>query len=239
MILPSDRPHLTAASPFHRFVASAVLTGSALIIASSPVAAAKEHPDLSGVWVLNEDVSDDLQEKLAELDQRPGGGAGGGAGGGGFGGAGGVGGVGGVGGGRLGTGIDDRAAGTSMNTDAIRERMEAARAAATQLDVRWDDPVLTVIGARGQTQVLQIDGDQRPTQDLVGQSFPAKAKWKKERLIVTWNRDGTSIRETWQLGARGTQLYITIEVPSDGRARPIELRTVYDRQDGEPEDGSR
>ena len=214
----------------HRFLATAVLINGIAIIASPPVAEAKERPDLSGVWVLNDEVSDDVQEKLAGMDQPPGTDPGGG----GFG-VGGTGGRGGVGGGGS---MDDRAGRPGMDPDAMRARMEVARAAASHLDVRWDEPVLTTIGARGKTQVLQIDGDQRPTNNLTGQSFPAKAKWKGNRLIVTWKRDGTWIREIWQLGARGTQLYITVEVPGDSRSRPIEIRRVYDKQSGDSADSS-
>ncbi len=208
---------------------------------------ASDNRDLSGHWILNEDVSDDFRSKMAEMKEQRKGGRGGGSGGMGGGGRGGGHG-GGMGGGMSGGGMSGggkgggqgggsggRGADSEADRETMRERMKSIEEGIAELEISWQDPRFEIVGGNDEKQTLVLDGKEHESRTFAGQTIPAKAKWKGDAMVVKWDGEQGKLKETYQLGAQGQQLYVTVEIPGRGQMPDLELRRIYDRGDGAPE----
>lgn len=190
-------------------------------------AGAVEPPDLSGEWILNEELSDNLEEKMAEMRrarrERGGGGFSGGGGGRGGGGRGGGGGAGGRGDrGRRGGGRP----GSDGRTDPA-DRMRGL-AAADSMSLSWQEPDLVVTTSAGERRIDTTGKSvEVATPTGVGK---AEASWTKEgRLVIETKRlEGAGKRiEAFELLANG-RLAVTVK-RTGGQGPGLELTRVYDR----------
>lgn len=199
-----------------------------LLLPASSADAASDPPDLSGVWELNEDRSEDPREKMADQMRSQGGGSGGGGTRSGKGGGGGGRGGGGRGGGR--GGEDDG--------QAARDRMLSMQAGVKTLTIAHHDPEISIHYANDQQRSLFTDG--RDLQYEIGSGFyDEKAKWKGgDRLVVHgMSSQGGEMKQVFELSKSGTNLFVTTEVAHDGDLPKMEFLRVYDRVEDEASDG--
>lgn len=201
-----------------------VLSGSVTVLGQE---AAKKHPDLSGEWVLNRDVSADPREsgdgrggRDPEGRGRRGGGMPGGFGGGPRGGGfpGGPGGFGPGGGG------DER-----QMREQMGEAQELLRAAPTSMVVTYTDPKLAIVARDGRVRTLYAD--KRKIKTANGNA-ETQARWDGDRLVVETKFGSIKVVEGYVV--TGGQLVVTarMDAPGGGRGdgpKPPELRRVYDR----------
>ena len=181
-----------------------------VLLASASLAA--EQPDFSGTWKLNQELSDNPREKMAESMSKGRRGEGGGRGGGGMGG-GMRGGEGGRGGGRA--GMQER----------FRERQERIQ----QFTIVHEDPTLQFRYADDSESVFYTDG--RMTEDLEAGLLEATVSWKKSKRLEIERESvqGGEISETYELSADGSQLFVKTKMEGSGRSPKITFERVYDR----------
>ena len=198
---------------------------------------ADEEPNLEGIWVLNYDLSDDPQEKMAGMREQGGRGGFGGGGrrpGGGGGGRGGGRGGGGFGGGR--------GSGGGQFDPNRMERMQAAMQLVMQASARF-----TITQREGEVVITDKDGvvhimrtDGRTTKRMIGNGIQVerKTEWDDGRLVVETDvGSGSQVTQVYELSAEGTQLRVTSALENSRVGRNIEIRRVYEA--AEDEHGSR
>ena len=185
-------------------------------------------PDMSGNWVLNEELSEDPREQMRKKFQaraRGGGGGRGAAGGLGRGGAGGVGrsggGLAGGVGGRSGAG---RQPGAGRPGGPAGGGRGATAGGFEELTIEHDEPSVSITDSEGRRQTLQTDWkDWHPTR-----GGEVKAEWKKRRLVVQRrNQEDRKTTSKYSINPDG-QLVIAITI-SLGQAGPVTFDRVYDR----------
>jgi len=189
----------------------------------SPIFAETERADLSGVWILDEELSEDPMEKMRE-SRRSGGGMSGGMGGGGRGG-------GTSGGGRGGGGMSGggRGGGTQggESPEGMRGRMGRMREAVKQLTIVHADPALSITTADGRERVLSTDGKKTGFETAMG-SGEVWAKWKGEaRLVVSMVVDDRESKEIYELTAGGEMLKVTVKTAGMGPMGSVEFTRIY------------
>ncbi len=194
-------------------LAAVALSGSQPARSEEP----EPRPDLSGTWVLNEELSEDPREKMQEAMSERGRGGGfsarGGAGG--FGGRGGGGGFGSRGGG----------GGTRGRGDSADDKMRARAEAYETLTIQHQDPELLITLADDHQQELFTDG--RKVETWRGTE---SAKWQKDgALTVTTKSEQGKRKTSWQLSEDSSRLTLTSELPGRGPMPSITFDRVYDR----------
>ena len=207
------------------------------LVGLSPLAAAdKSMPNLSGVWMLNAEMSDDPRSVMKEMMERgrgaqrgaenvgPGGpsnrGGGvrlpgtfsgaSGVGGGGFQGAGGSGGVMGL---------------VTLMSQGI-----------DLLTIEHEDPAFRMVNSMGAGTLLFTDGRTIEIEEEDGGKIKTRTRWKKNRVVmqVTFpSKDGLrrSIMQSFEL--KGSVLVVTTTVAATSPSRPskpVTLRRVYNRE---------
>jgi hypothetical protein len=183
---------------------------------TSPLSGA-DRPDFSGVWQLNEELSENPSDDIS----MGGGGKGGGRSGGGGRGGGGDRGGGGMGGGRAG--------GSQGGQDDMRQHMQSLQEGVRLLDINHQDPELTILYADDRERFLYTDG--REIVDEIERGiFEASAKWKSNKRIVFRGEttNGAKLTETYELADNGRQLYVTTKIEGSGRMPSISFKRVYD-----------
>jgi hypothetical protein len=186
------------------------------MLAGTVIAPAVEMPNLSGEWQLNKDQSDDPEKVMQEA--RSSGGSGGGFSGGGMGRGGGMrhGGGGGRGGGRGDSG------------DASSGAPSGGFATLQTLQIRHDEPALSITDAAGRERVLTTDGRKTEEERSRGGTTAVTASWKDGHLeVVSKPEKGGKIVETYAISADRTQLTVTTKVDGS-RGGSFTIRRVYD-----------
>lgn len=173
---------------------------------------AAEQPDFSGTWKLNQELSENPREKMAESTSKGRGGEGGGKGGGG------------MGGGMRGGG-GERGGGR----EGMQERLGEREARIQQIVIGHEDPTFRIRFADDSESTFYTDG--RMTEDLEAGLLEARASWKKGKRIDIERESpqGASITETYELSADGSQLLVKTKMEGSGRMPKITFKRVYDR----------
>lgn len=202
--------------------AALTLTLGAVAVPGTAAAQESDHPDLSGVWLLNADRSDDPAQVMRQAmgGERPQGGRGGMGGGGVMGGGGGMRGGGGRG-----------QEGGPENPDQARGGEEARRRHA-RLEIFHEGAELNVTDGLDITRLLHTDGRQDKIWTERGE-VAATARWAGPVLNVSWKspRDKNATLRTYELSEDGRTLTVTDERPLPGQDKSVRIRLVYDRQD--------
>ncbi len=196
-----------------------------VLAALTGTAAAAQHPDLSGRWVLNKGQSENPRDMMQGRDSGGGGGGGGmrgGRRGGGRMGGGGRGGFGGGGGGG-GGGISDE------QRARMRQTRDLAFTAPASLEIAAGDSSVT-LSADGDKLALTTDGRKvrREPQAEGEGAVDIKARWQGKDLIVERSvSGGGKISEDYMRSIDGKQLYVIVNFDG-GRGRSITFRRIYD-----------
>jgi len=200
-----------------------VLLGAVIMACSSSQQfdeVAPQDVDLSGIWILNADESDDPREQMDQM----GGGTGGGGmrGGGGARPSGGMGG--GMRGGRGGTG------GGAMDPEKMQQTMEMVRQAARRIDLQQGDSTVTLVYDRAHSLMLHTDGRGLEQELPAGAKMEITAGWKGRYFVVEREIDGGGkITEEYMISTRTGQLYVITRLELGSRMpQPLEFRRVYD-----------
>jgi hypothetical protein len=177
--------------------------------------------DLSGLWVLNRELSDDARQKMREgMEGRrgPGDARMGGPGGGGMRGPGGD--MGGRSGGPMGPPPG------GMGRDDARESMRAILEPAEELAVTQSGNEIVIDERDGRTRRLHPNGKKYKTDN--GNS-EIKTSWKDGKLLVeTKGRQGGGVLETWELVPDRSRIIVMVKVEG-GFGQGIPLKRIYDR----------
>ena len=188
-----------------------------VLAALTGTAAAGQHPDRSGRWVLNKGQSENPRDMMQGRDS---GGGGGGMRGGRRMGGGGRGGFGGGGGGG-GTSDEQRA--------RMRQTRDLAFTAPATLEITAGDSSVT-LAADGDKLALTTDGRKvrREPQAEGDGAVDIKAHWQGNDLIVERSvSGGGKISEDYMRSIDGKQLYVIVNFDG-GRGRSITFRRIYD-----------
>lgn len=182
------------------------------------------HPNLSGEWRLNRDLSTEPREMAPSgRGREPGGEP--------------------PGRGRPEGGMPGRfgggpsggfGRGSEGDERKMREQMEGAqsllRDAPVTMVVTYNDPKLSIAATDGRVRTLYPD--KRKVKTSNGNA-DLQARWDGPRLVAETKFGSITVIETFALSESGDQLTVTakIDAPSGGRGgRPnLELRRVYDR----------
>jgi len=198
--------------------------------AAKPRPAIGGKPNLSGVWILNKDESDDPRQKMQQAAGNSGGGYGGRGGGGGMGGGGPMGGGGGpmgggpmggggMGGGRRGGGnVGGGQGGDSMINELSQLRIDQTETSAK------------ISGSSGRVLGVYSSSDQsnsKPSKE--DSSMPPVAQWQGDQLVtvVQGSRGGKTTR-TFYLSSDSRQLNVNTRVENPRFSQPVTYQLVYD-----------
>ena len=206
----------------------AALVAGALVAAAPAVAL--DMPNLSGKWYLNKEASDSPDAMRSSEGSGSGSGYhGGGGSGGGMGmGHGGHGGGGGRHGGR--SAPSDGGAvsedGSPMNDAYAFQRTQI-------LDIRHEEPKLSVTDAAGRERVFYTDGRKVEEEHSYGGTTKVTARWKDGRVEITSAPEkGPRVTETYAVTADRSQL--TVTTTFQGGRRDMTIRRVYQTTPPEP-----
>lgn len=221
---------------FIGIIAAIVVGGVSLGLPA--LAASADHPDFSGTWELNEELSDNPREKMQEaMEQRmapPMGGSGGGMGGGSMGGGGSGGGMGGAG--KGGGGARGGAGGMGGPGDGMPDREEMQRRMrqigerVRVMKIEHGEAGMIVVYADGNERTLHLDGKKHYRETGRG-DLEIKSKWSGDREITVKAKteDGRRVSEKWELAAEGGLLEVTVKIDGDSRRPSFDLKRVYQR----------
>lgn len=174
-----------------------------------------ETTDLTGLWTLNEDLSDDPANVMEAMQAERHGGSGGG----GFGGHGpGMHGGGGRGGGRGG-----------RDPEQMRAHMNAIIEPPGRLTITQTDSAIAFTDGDGRSQTLATTNkkEQHPFENA---TVDVKTKWDDWRLVKeTSFDDGLKLTETYSLDPNAGQLHVLVKLEGSHMPRAVTLRRVYDR----------
>jgi hypothetical protein len=189
--------------------------------------ASNDRPNISGVWLLNPDLSDGPQQvdagwNRATQGNRRGGGYGRGVGGrGGFGGAG----TGGYSGTRpLPVSPDDR--------NKIQAITNDVRNPSSSLTISYNDPDLTITDAQQKTHVFQTNG-KKDTHQFGADSIDSTTNWEGNKLVTEYDLgNGRKARYVYSFLPNTKQLVEQVSFQggqNQGGARtPTVIKHVYD-----------
>jgi hypothetical protein len=178
-----------------------------------------QHPDLSGHWTLNPQLSENPRDMMQGRDSSGGrmrGGFGGGGRRGGFGG-----GRGGYRGGGGGMSDEQRA--------RMRQTMQLVFTAPATLVISGADSIVTIV-AEGDTLALLTNGRKirREAKSEGEGAVDIKGRWQGNDLVVERSvSGGGKVTEDYLRSADGKQLFVIVSVDS-GRGRSITFRRIYD-----------
>jgi len=196
------------------------------LVAAAPAVAALDLPNLSGKWYLNKDASDSPDAMRSSEGSGSGSGSHGGGGGGGMGmGHGGHGG-GGRHGGRSAP-SDDGA--VSEDGSPVRDAFQRTQI----LDIRHEEPKLSVTDAAGRERVFYTDGRKVEEEHSYGGTTKVTARWKHGRVEITSAPEkGPKVTKTYAVTADHSQL--TVTTTFQGGRRDVTIRRVYQTTPPEP-----
>ncbi len=207
---------------------TALETVSDAAVESAP---AIDLKNLTGLWVLNEELSDKPtpprrpRMKNGGGPGMDGGGPGGGRGGGGMGG-------GGMGGGRGGGGMggrqDDQ---DDTRRQQMAERMKELQKAKSRLEIFQEGAELNITDGMDITQLFYTDDRQTTIWTQQGEA-QARAAWDEDvlHIAVRGPRDPQARTRTLALSEDGSRLIVTESRPMPGQNKVMNMKLVYDRQ---------
>jgi len=170
------------------------------------------HADLSGLWVLNSEQSDDPAAVIREARSGGGGGRGGGGRG---------------GGGRGGGG---RGGGGQRQDDTAERPDQQMAARIARLEIFHDDLEFNLTDGLDISRLLYTDGRESTVWTEQGE-MKATAIWQGETLVVTWQGGRGGDRTTrLSLAENGQLLLVREQMNPRGQDRTVTLDLVYDRQ---------
>jgi hypothetical protein len=187
---------------------------------------AVDLPNLSGKWRLNRDASDSADAALKDAQAQ------GSSSRGGFGGRGGGGGMGHGGGGHRHSAPPDDSQSGSDDGSSLRETLARAQT----LEIRHEEPRLSISDAIGKERVVYTDGRKTEEERSAGGTTKVHARWKDGRIEVTSVPDkGPKITETFSVTADRTQLMVTLSFERR-HGGEVTLHRIYDavRKDAPP-----
>jgi len=191
-----------------------LLTGT--LLAGSAMAAALEMPNLTGKWYLNKDASE-LPDSSASRES--GGGSGSGYHGGG-------GGMGRHGGGHHGRGSQPADSNNGSPTSDDGSSMQELGMRMQVLDIKHEEPKITITDAGGRERVLYTDGRKLESEHSYGGTTKVVTRWKDGRVeVVSTPEHGPKVTETYAITADHTQLTVTTTL--QGGRRDVTIRRVY------------
>ncbi len=215
---------------------STLLSAAVLLIGSGAAGTAAAGvgtqavgPDMTGHWVLNEELSEDPREQMRKRFQaraRVGGAGGGGRGGGGAGGAGG-GGFGGRGGGGAGGGGFGRPAGAGGRggQQGAGGRGQGG-GGFDELTIEHQEPTFSITDSEDRSRTFRTDWKSWHALER----GEVKTAWKKGKLVVEQrNQQDRKTTSKYSINPDG-QLVIAVTI-SMGQAGPVTFDRVYDRVD--------
>ncbi len=184
--------------------------------------ASSPKPDLSGFWVLNEELSDDPRNKMKEFKSEKsqgfhGRGMGGGKGSGGGMGRGGR-------GGRMDGG--PRKGGMGSSRTAMARIVRPARS----IEIKHEDPLLVIIDDQGRMRRIYTDnrGSSISVSGGMNQQV-STAGWEQDELVVeTSSVKGGRFTQRYKLEADGSRLSLTTEMAMQQATKILTIRTLYD-----------
>ena len=176
-----------------------------------------DKPDLTGVWQLNRDKSDDPQKKLKGTRTgtwtTPRAGTGGGVTGGVAGAHGGFGGV----GGRP----------YEPESPALREAMGAVAEAPEKLTIVYRDADVVLTSGEGVAQTLRPNGDTVKEKTTGGHDAERTTKWDGSNLVTEVKMSGgVRLTQAYTRSSDGRELVVTSRLEGPGRV--VDIRRVYD-----------
>lgn len=207
-------------SPRRQWVLAAVV--GALLLAARSEARAGDAVDISGVWILNAELSDDpheiMQKKMEEMRERHGG----------YGGPGGFRGGGPPGGGH--PGGPPGGFGTGGDPDRMRERLRQMEPP-QRIVILQDDEKVTLMPQGRDTLTIVTDGKKHKYKTAIGE-MEIQGKWKDLALeLKTKGDQGREVKRRYQIGHDGRLEIVTeLELPHGGDTVDIVMR--YDEAKG-------
>jgi hypothetical protein len=205
-----------------------VSAGFPAFLASSEKKQDKAPPDLSGIWKLNEDLSQTPQQGMRE--SRPQGGVPGGGRGGRGGGMGRRGGGGGAGG-RGGAGEAGRPGGPGGPEGEAYDEQDGV------LTITWAAPQITVEYPNNRKRVYFTDG-RKIKEDLPGgKTVKTRASWTDggSLEVVTKLDNGMTRTEIFEISNDGRRLFVIIGLEGRG-PEPVKFHRVYDKFEARDKD---
>jgi hypothetical protein len=192
---------------------------AAMLWAAAPLLSAIDLPNLSGKWYLNKDASDS-PDSLNRDSEGSGSGSGYHGGGGGGGGGMGMGRHGGGGGRHHSSAPSDGS--VSDDGNSMREAFQRTQI----LDIKHEEPKLSVTDAGGRERVFYTDGRKVEEEHSYGGTTKVTARWKDGRVEITSTPEkGPKITETYAVTADHSQLTVTTKF--QGGRRDVTIRRVY------------
>jgi len=224
----------SASQRFAAFAITAVLAAAPLL----PTLAADKPPDFGGLWLLDTNESETLQQKMDAMRQSGGGPPGGGGwhgGGGGMGGGmgghhghgGGGGGYGGGGGGYGG----QHGGGGGGERDSTRAQMmnDLAHPAMSLVIEPGDDAY--VLSERGRALEVLVLNDTTGS-SIEPDALHLQAHWKGKHLIAEKTGPRGTMTQDYELSGDGKKLTVNTKLEGREGRPPLELKRVYNRSEG-------
>jgi hypothetical protein len=172
------------------------------------VTAGDEHPDFSGTWLLNEELSDDARKLVREaiLARRGQG-------------------MGEPGRGRPGGPGGDRGSWSRMGE--MRDRMRQMEEGIQRLTIAQSESEMTIRNAIDREYVIFADSRKRTRKGAFG-PVETQATWKKRSLVIIDEPEqGAMVTRTYFYRRDDPHLYVMVKV--EGRGPVFEYQRVYDR----------
>ena len=213
----------------------AILTATIAVVAFPAPGFSQNPIDLNGIWILNQEESQDpravmmsaMRRRASAREGGPRGGGGGGVRGGaptpGSSGRGGIGQPpgGAAGGGGRGGAAGAGGFGRGQGGDG---RGMFGGAAVQRLIIEQEGNGVRFLAAAGQERVVTV-GDKT----VSPRGAEVTAEWKKNRLVVTSKGEQGKLTERYQLRDEGQRLIVEITVPARNRMPAFTFKRVYDR----------
>ncbi|MEO5618965.1 MAG: hypothetical protein ABIS67_14445 [Candidatus Eisenbacteria bacterium] len=176
--------------------------------------------DLTGLWTLNGDLSDDPTKVMQTMQAQRHDGSGGG------------GWMSAVGFGVHGPGMHGGGGGgpDPEQMRAQMNRMTRAIEPPGRLTITQTNGSITLTDAGGQSQTLTTKGKKERLQ-LDGRTVSVRTKWDHGRLVKkTSLGDGMTLTETYSLVSEPRQLHVRVKLDSSHLPRPVNFSRAYDRE---------
>lgn len=194
-----------------RLIRSSLLVVGLGLSAAGPIQSQSAAPGpLAGLWKLNTELSDRIEDKLRDA-LRPGVFYGGG-----------------------GRGTRSGGPGARARDHATDDReLGNMIAPIVQLRVEQDDTTVSISDAGGQMQLFTTDGRKVKEALLSGGELETSARWKDGRLTIERKQDKTgTVKEIYSIDRDTRKLIIEIKLSSNRLPRALVFRRVYDPATG-------
>jgi len=163
------------------------------------------HPNLTGVWRFNSELSDDVATIMETMR----GGSDGGH--------------------SMPVGGMHRGGRGPIDPEQMRARMALVEAP-RRLTITQAERTITLTDGDGRSQIL-TPNDRKQTVPIGNSTVNVKAKWADDRLMKeTSLGDGTKITETYSLIPDAQQLHVSVKIESSQMSHAIVLGRVYDAE---------